>query len=116
MGTKAKILHNPRCTKSREALNYLEEKGVEIEVVEYLKNGISKEELAEFIASTGSDVSEVLRKTEKDFQEHVKGNDLNKDELLEMMIQYPKLIQRPIVVVDGKGVIARPFELIDTIL
>lgn len=116
MATKARLLHNPRCTKSREALNYLNDKGIQIEIVEYLKDGITVDQLLEFIKSTGLYPKDVLRTNEAEFKEHFKGKDLSENELLKLMVKYPKVIQRPIVIVNNKGVIARPLELIDQII
>lgn len=116
MGTKIKILHNPRCTKSREALEYLTSNKIEIEIVEYLKNGIDKEELKSFIQSTGLPIDELLRKNEDDFKLHLRGKELSDEEIIDLMIQYPKIIQRPIVMNGQYGVIARPCNLIDQII
>lgn len=116
MAANVKILHNPRCTKSREALNYLQSKNLEVDICDYLKDGISKEELKSFIGSTGLSVSELLRTNEIDYKEHLKGRVLSDEEILDFMIKYPKIIQRPIVMSKNKGVMARPFQLIDQII
>jgi arsenate reductase len=105
-----KIYHNPRCSKSRQTLALIEEKGVEVEVVEYLKNTPSKAELMDIIGRLGISAYELLRRREKDFIENYKGKDLTDDQWIDAMIQYPKLIERPIVIKDQKAVLGRPPE------
>lgn len=111
------IWHNPRCRKSREALAYLREKGVEPEIYEYLKEPPSPERLREVLALLGARVGDVLRRQEKEYRELVRGRDLSEDELLRLVSAHPRLLERPIVVVDdAKAVLARPKERIDEIL
>lgn len=113
---KVKIYHNPRCTKSRQGLAYLQEKGIEAEVIEYLKHPIRQEELAEIIQQLGITPLELVRKTEEEYKSHFKDQDLSNEQWIEAMVQYPKLIERPIVVANGKAVIGRPTEKIDEII
>jgi arsenate reductase (glutaredoxin) len=87
--------------------------GKEFTVVEYMRDIPSKEELKELIKLLGIKPEELLRKGEADFKENFKGKSLTDDEWIDAMIAYPKLIERPIVVKDGKAVIARPTERID---
>ncbi len=106
------IYHNPRCSKSRAALNLLEEKGVEHEVIEYLKNPPTVEELKTILDKLGMEPQDLIRTGEAEYKEHIKGKDLSRDELIALMVQYPKVIERPIVANDLKAAIARPLELI----
>jgi arsenate reductase len=111
---KAVIYHNPRCSKSREALAILNETlGVEVEIVEYLKNPPSREELARLYARAGMTAREGLRIAE-DAAKPLKGAD--DDAILDAMAANPILIERPLVVTD-KGVrLGRPPEKVREIL
>lgn len=110
------IYHNPRCTKSREAVKYLEEKGVDIEIREYLKDSFSENELDDVLQKLGMQPEELLRKNEAIFKEHFKGKTLSRTEWIKNMIAFPKLIERPIVVKEDKAVVARPTEKIDELI
>lgn len=114
--SKITVYHNPRCSKSRSALAYLEEKNQSYEVVEYLKTPPTKQLLTELIAQLGISAEELVRKSEAEFKEHFKGKKLSEEQWIDAMIDYPKLIERPIIMKDGKAVIARPTEAIDSIL
>ena len=111
-----KIYHNPRCRKSRETLAMLEEKGQTPEVVEYLKNVPTKEELKEILSLLGIPAEKLLRKGEAIFKENFKGKSLSDDEWIDAMVEYPKLIERPIVINKGKAAIGRPPEQVLDIL
>ena len=104
-----KIYHNPRCRKSREALKLVQDKG-NVEIIEYMTQDIDLESLKTAIASTGLKPSELVRKNEAVFKESYKGKELSEDEWLEAFIKEPKLLERPIVIKDGKGVLGRPPE------
>ena len=105
-----KIYHNPRCRKSRETLALIEGKGVDVEIVEYLKEVPQKSELKDILSKLGIPAEKLLRKGEADFKENFKGKTLSDDEWIDAMIQYPKLIERPIVVKEDKAVLGRPPE------
>ena len=105
-----KIYHNPRCRKSRETLNLLQENSVNIEVVEYLKDTLSVEELKELIQYLGISPIQLVRTKELIWRENFKGRNLSEDEIIHAMVDYPKLIERPIVVNDNKAVLGRPPE------
>lgn len=110
------IYHNSRCSKSRNGVAYLDEKGVEFTVRQYLKEPFSVEELKSLIAKTGLVPMDVMRKDEVYFKQNLKGKDLSDDELIAEMVKEPKLIQRPIVEKGDKAVMARPVENIDKLL
>ncbi len=109
------IWHNSRCSKSRAALNYLKEKNCNFKIKEYLKENPNKEELVRILNLLQKRPSEIIRKKESLFKE-LNLKDASEDELLEAMVDYPKLIERPIVIYKDKAVIARPLELINEIL
>lgn len=111
-----KIFHNARCRKSREGLAILEEYGKEFDVVNYLENIPSKSELVAIIKLLGISPMSLIRKNEAVWKENYKGKSLSDDELIEAMIQHPKLIERPIVINGDKAAIGRPPELIKGIL
>ena len=110
---KYTIYHNNRCSKSRLSLSYLDEKGAEYEVIEYLKTPLTAAELKEILGQLGIPAFDLLRRGEKDYKENFKGKDLSEDEWIAAMIEYPKLMERPIIVKNGKAVIGRPTERID---
>lgn len=105
-----KIYHNPRCTKSRQTLALLQENGVEPQVVEYLKELLSVEELKELISLLGITPLELVRKNEIIWKEQFKGKELSDDEVIQAMVKNPKLIERPIVVKQKKAALGRPPE------
>ncbi len=106
-----KIYHNPRCSKSRQALALLRERGIEPEIVEYLKTPPSEAEFARLLELLGMAPEELMRRGEADYKAHFKGRDLDRDEAIRLMTQYPKVIERPIVVVDdARAVVGRPPE------
>ncbi len=105
-----KIYHNPRCSKSRQTLQLIQDKGAEVEIIEYLKDIPTKEELKNVLYKLGLNAEDILRKGEADYKENYKGKTLSNDEWIDAMIQYPKLIERPIVIKDNKAVLGRPPE------
>ena len=110
------IYHNPRCTKSRQGLEVLQQSGSEFEIVKYLENVPTKEELAKILGYLNIGAEQLIRKNEAVWKENYKGRALTEDELLEAMVKHPKLIERPIVIKDGKAVIGRPTEKITELL
>lgn len=116
MASEVKVYHNPRCSKSRMALDYLKNIHVEFDVVEYMKNPLSKEELKETIKKLDITPMDLMRKQETDFKEHIKGKDLSDDQLIQAMIDFPKIMERPVVIKMNKAVIARPAEKIKEII
>ncbi|MGB7786523.1 MAG: arsenate reductase (glutaredoxin) [Salinimicrobium sp.] len=110
------IYHNARCKKSREGLELLNDSDQDFEVREYLKEPVSEEELKEILQKLGMAPIELVRTDEKIWKEHYKGKDLSDDELVRVMVENPKLIQRPIVVKDNSAVVGRPAEKIANLL
>lgn len=111
--TTYKIYHNPRCSKSRQALAYINEKGDTADVIEYLKDIPTKKEMKDLLKKLGIPAVDLIRKGEQDYKDHFKGKDLTDDEWIDAMIKYPKLIERPIIVLGNKAVIGRPAERIE---
>ncbi len=111
-----KIYHNPRCAKSRAGLKYLEEKGYDIEIVKYLTEGISEEELTEIISKTDRPVFEFVRTQEADYKEKYKGKEFADNEWIKILVENPRLLQRPIVVNGDKAILANPPENVDAIV
>ena len=107
------VYHNPQCSKSRCALDFLTENKHPFEVVEYLKNPLTVKELSDLLELLGIKPEDLIRKNEQVYKEQFKGKKLSDNEWIEAMINFPKLIERPIVVKDGKAVIARPTERIN---
>ena len=104
------IYHNPRCRKSREALQLLKEKNIKFKVVKYLDQNFDKQSLGKVLDIIGKKPSDALRKNEEIWKKQLNGKNIGEDEILELMIQNPKLIERPIVICGDKGVMARPLE------
>ena len=111
-----KIYHNPRCTKSRQGLSLLEELNQKFEVIEYLKKPSSFDELASIIKLLNIAPIELVRKNEQIWKDTFKEKTLTDTEIIQAMVDFPKLIERPIVVNNNKAVIGRPTELIKSIL
>ena len=105
-----KIYHNPRCSKSRKTLALLQENGVEPDVVLYLDNILTVDELRALLAKLGIGPMQLVRKGEAVWKEKYKGKELSDDQVIEAMIANPKLIERPIVVKDQTAVLGRPPE------
>jgi len=104
------VWHNNRCSKSREAKALLEESGLDFEVFEYLKNDFSKEELLRVMAQLKiSDIKDMLRHKEAEYKELDIVNK-SQNEILDLVVLNPKLVERPIIIKDNKAVIARPME------
>jgi len=114
---KITIWHNPRCSKSRDSFKLLEEKGLEAEVVKYLEEVPTKEELQNMLKMLGMDsAQELMRKKETIYKELNLKDETSEEALLEAMIANPKLIERPIVIKGNRAVIGRPIEKVVELL
>jgi len=109
---KYTIYHNPRCHKSRCALDWLTKKQLDVTVIDYIKTGITLKQLKQISESLGLAPQNWVRKEEAEYKTHVKGKTLTDEELFALMVRFPKLIQRPIVQWANQAVIARPIELL----
>ncbi|TXD47141.1 arsenate reductase (glutaredoxin) [Polaribacter sp. IC073] len=111
-----KIYHNPRCSKSRQGLEILENSKKEFKVIKYLEEIPSEKELKEIIKLLGITPIQLIRKTEKVWKEEFKGKELSDTEIIKAMLNHPKLIERPIIINNNKAVIGRPPEAILAII
>lgn len=107
---KVLIYHNPRCRKSRETLEILNEKGIEPVVVEYLKNVPDVDELKSVLKKLGISAEDLIRKNEDIFKTKFKGKKYSEEEWIKILLEHPVLIERPIVIKGNKAAIGRPPE------
>ena len=114
--SKITIWHNPRCTKSREGLAILEENSCDTEVIKYLDAAVSANDVKELLNMLSLSARELMRTTEAIYKELNLKNETDEEKLIEAMAGNPKLIQRPIIIKDGKAIIGRPKELIGEFL
>ncbi len=110
------VWHNPRCSKSRNAIKYLDEKRETYTVRRYLEEVPSKEELRDILKKLGMSPRELMRSKEKLYRELGLKEVKDDEKLIEAMAEYPRLIERPIVIHGDKAVVARPETKIDEIL
>lgn len=110
------IYHNNRCSKSREGVCFLENTKKPFEIINYLESVPTFAELESIINKLKIKPIELVRIKEKDWIQNFKGKNLSDKEIIEAMIQFPKLIERPIVINGNKAIIARPTELINKVL
>ena len=111
-----KIYHNPRCRKSRDGVEYLSSKGINFEIIYYLKNPLSKEEIKLLVSKLGISISDLIRKNEKIWKDNYKNQELSIDQIIEIIFKEPKLMERPIIESEKRAVIGRPKENIDNLL
>ena len=110
------IYHNSRCGKSRECLAFLEKSGQEYEIIKYLEDVPTFDELKEIIKKLGIKPIELVRRKEKIWMENFKDKPMTDDEIINAMISNPILIERPIVINGDKAIIGRPLEKVTAIL
>ncbi len=111
-----KIYHNPRCRKSREGLAIVESSGKDFEIINYLEELPTKTELRKVLGYLSLSPAQLVRKNEAIWKEKYKGRILSDEQIIDAMIKYPKLIERPIVVKGNRAVIGRPAETIIELL
>jgi arsenate reductase (glutaredoxin) len=109
---KVQILYNPRCSKCREALGFLAGENCEIEVKEYLKESLTKKELKDILIKLGLKAFDIVRQKEALFIKNFKGKKFTNDEWIQILLENPTLIERPIVIDGYKAIIGRPPELV----
>ncbi|MEM0518736.1 MULTISPECIES: arsenate reductase (glutaredoxin) [Aequorivita] len=110
------LYHNPRCSKSRQALQLLEAEGETIEIIKYLETPPSHQELKQVIELLGINPMALIRTNEAEWKENYKGKKLTDEALIEAMVKHPKLIERPIAIRGTDAVIGRPPEKVLEIL
>lgn len=111
-----KLYHNPRCSKSRQGLAILQEANQNFEIVEYLKNPVTKDEMNDILEKLNIKPLDLVRKNEAIWKEEYKGKNMNNEQIIEAMLEHPKLIERPILINGNKAVIGRPPEKIVSII
>lgn len=105
------IYHNPRCSKSRQTLALLRDKGVEPEIVLYLESPVDRTTLVDLLDKLKLNAGQLVRRSEQDFKERNLGRDgVDEEQLIAAMLECPKLIERPIVVVGDRAILGRPPE------
>jgi len=114
--SKVTIWHNPRCSKSRDTANLLKEKGIEAEVIRYLDAPPSKEEIRAVLEMLGIPARGLMRTKEALYKELGLQDVEDEEKLIEAMAENPKLIERPVVIKDGKAAIGRPIEKVIELL
>lgn len=109
------IYHNPKCAKSRAGLQFLKSKGIEYKVVEYLKDSFTRESLKDLLMKLNKGPKEIIRTQEDVYKEKFRGKNFTDEEWITILIENPKLIQRPIVVRGYKAVIGETINNIESI-
>lgn len=105
------IYHNPRCSKSRATLELLHENGVAPQIVQYLETPPDSATLTQLLALLGLEPRQLMRTGETEYTElHLTDPNLSREALIQAMVDHPRLIERPIVVTNGKAVLGRPPE------
>ena len=111
------VYHNPKCSKSRQTLKLLEEKATGIQVIEYLKNPPTAQKLKEILSLLEISPRDLMRKKEDEYKDLGLNNSaLSDEDLIDSMVQHPVLIERPIVLANGKAALGRPPENVLNIL
>ena len=111
------IYHNPRCSKSRRTLEIIKEQGLEVKIIEYLKNPPDAQTLKQILACLNVSARNLLRQGERAYQEAgLDDQSLSEDQLIAAMVAHPILIERPIVVNNGQAIVGRPPENVLAIL
>ena len=114
--TQVSIIHNPRCSKSRQTLTLLEEQGCDIQVIEYLKTPLTKIEIRSILDKLAISPRELMRTKEEEYKALNLAEVENDEALIQAMVDTPKLIERPIVLANDKAAIGRPPENVLAIL
>lgn len=111
------IYHNPRCSKSRQALQILNDNGIEPEVKEYLKDGLTRDEVEALFEALGLDSAHsMIRTKEAEYAQADLSKDSTNSEIFDALLQSPKLLERPIVITDKGTRICRPPALVEGII
>ena len=114
--SQVEILHNPRCSKSRQTLELLNQQGVEPTIIEYLKEPLSADYISQILSALDIEAHQLLRTKEAEYKEHGLSAQSSQADIIAAMIASPKLIERPIVIKEGRARIGRPPESVLEIL
>ena len=110
------IIHNPRCSKSRAALEFLKERGLDVKEIRYLDNPLNKVELKNLLKKLAISPYQLVRKNEAIYTSEFQDKELTDEEWIEAMVKYPKLIERPIIINGDKAVVGRPLEKVEEVI
>ena len=113
--SKISIFHNPRCSKSRKALAILHEEGHEPDIILYLEQTPDTAAIASVLSKLGLSAADILRRGEAEYKAHFK-DITDEDELISLMVRFPKVIERPIIISGDRAVIGRPPEAVRKLL
>ena len=109
--SEAILYHNPKCSKSRKALEIIENQNINTKVILYLKDKLTKSMLKQILDLSGLSVRDIIRSNEKEYKDNNLDNlNLSQDEILELIIKHPKLLQRPVLVYNNQAIIGCPPE------
>ena len=111
-----KIYHNPKCKKSREGLEYLKAKSIDFKVINYLVEGLNADEIKEILLKSNLKPLQIVRSQEDYFKNYLKNKNFSDDEWVQIIMENPKILQRPIVVGAHKAVLANPPQNIDKLI
>jgi arsenate reductase (glutaredoxin) len=114
--TDYRIYHNPRCRKSREGLTYLQSKTSDFQIVEYLKEGLTLDQIKEILLKTNLKPFDLVRTQEDLYKKELKGKKFTDAEWMDILVENPNLLQRPIIVGKHKAILAQPSNKIDEVL
>ena len=115
--SKPTMYHNPRCSKSRQTLELLRARGIEPEIVEYLQSPPDARQIEQILDMLGLQPRQLMRTGETEYKENnLADTSLSRGELIQAMVDHPKLIQRPLVLNNGKAALGRPPEVVLEIL
>ncbi len=104
---KNKVYYNPKCSKCRIAKDYLESNNIKFSLIEYLKVGISKKDIKNILKIGNFNILDIIRKKEEEYKIYIKDKKLSKEEIINILSKYPKLLQRPIIFNNKKALIVR---------
>lgn len=117
MTEATRIFHNPRCSKSRQTLELLQKQGIEPEIIRYLETPPTEQELDHILTLLGMEPRQLMRTREPEYKAQGLDNpELTREQLIRAMVETPKLIERPIVLANGKAAVGRPPEKVLEIL
>ena len=106
------IYHNPRCSKSRQTLELLNSRGIQADIRLYLEQPLNADELLHLLTMLNMTADQLVRKSEQYYKDNLRSKALTQDQLIQAMIENPKLIERPIVIAGDKAAIGRPPEAV----
>jgi arsenate reductase (glutaredoxin) len=110
-----KVYFNPRCSKCRIARSFLNDNNKEYDLYEYLEKGISVDDLKEILAKSDLKISDIIRKNEDEYKEYIRGKPLSEDEILNLIVKHPRLLQRPIILNKDSAIVARDEDSLDRV-